>query len=206
MKKARIVLFPALAVLVSAGLCGQAQAAGIKLAKGALPTITATEKRVPATQPDTVAAIAGGPVWWGQPIGSCFAGTPGATCAGDPAGGVNVGYPLSYWPVSGSGTGSSCTNVIKQDCGLLTVFAETGTASGAVSANFTIKQGSTTIYTKTLTNASLGGFTAVANQVLALTGGAFHLKTTAKAGTATLTAHMKVGSSVSTSTTTIELE
>jgi len=205
MTKVRVFLFAALAVAVAFGVCGPAQAAGIKLAHGALPTVTIIENRVPATSPDTVAAIAGGPVWWGQPIGACFAGTPGATCAGDPAGGVDVGYPLSYWPVGGPGGTSSCNNVVTQDCGLLTVFANTGTASGAVSANFIIKQGATTIYKKTLTNASLGGFSAGANEILALTGGAFHLKATAKAGTATLTAHMKVGSSVSTSTATIDL-
>jgi hypothetical protein len=206
MTKVRVFLFAALAVAVALGVSGPAQAAGLKLAHGALPTVTIIENRVPATNPDTVAAIAGGPVWWGQPIAACFAGTPGATCAGDPAGGVDVGYPLAYWPVGGSGTGSTCNNVVKQDCGLLTVFAETGTAVGAVSANFIIKQGATTIYKKTLTNASLGGFTTTApNEILALTGGAFHLKATAKAGTATLTAHMKVGTAVSTSTATIDL-
>ena len=206
MTKVRVFLFAALALIVALGVSGPAQAAGIKLVNGTLPSVTIIENRVPATNPDAVAAIAGGPVWWGTGIGACFAGTPGASCAGDPAGGVDVGYPYSYWPISGSGTGSQCNNVIKQYCGQMVVFAQTGTASGALSANFIIKQGSTTIYKKTITNASLGGATVPAGYVVALNGGYFHLKKTAKAGTATITAHMKVGTAVSTSTATIDLE
>jgi len=198
-----VFLFAALALALAVGVCGQAQAADVKLTHGALPTVVIMDNRVPATQPNATAVIAAGPTWWGNPDAPCFAGN--TDCASDPAGGVDVGFPFAYWEISGTGTGTTCNNVTIQECGTIVVFTNTGTGSGAVSAKFSIKQGKTTLYSKSFTNAKLGSPTAAPDQIIALDNGAFKLSTKAKTGTATITVSVKVGTTTATSKANIYL-
>ena len=140
MIRIRVFLFMGLAAIVAFGVCGQpAQAQDIQVREGTHDSMTAVDHWVPNASPDAT-ALAQGPVLWddGYQVPPCFG--PNAPCSSDPAGGVNVGYPIPFWSISGT---SSCK---KLACGEIDSFTETTSASGAVSATITIRQGKTVIY------------------------------------------------------------
>jgi hypothetical protein len=201
MTRIRVFLFTALAAIVAFGVCGQpAQAQDIQVVEDAHDSMTAVGHWVPNASPDA-AALAQGPVLWDNGVQEppCFG--PNAPCSGDPAGGVNIGYALPYWPVSGAGTGKTCTNVKKQACGQIDSFTETTTATGAVSATITIKQGKTVVYSHKATG--LGTITA--GKILVVSVAGIKLKAAAKAGSAVITVVTTVGTSKSTGKATIYL-
>jgi hypothetical protein len=192
-------VFTALAVIIALGACGQqALALDIAVRDGISASMTTIDHWVPNASPDA-AAVVNGPVMWdsGALVPPCFA--PTAPCTADPAGGVNVGYPLSFWPINGSGT--NCNNVTLQACGQIDSFIESNTGKGEVSATITIKQGTTTIFSYTA--SKLG--TAKAGEIIAVSVAGIQLDATAKAGTAVITVVTTVGKAKSTGTTTIVL-
>jgi hypothetical protein len=195
-------LFAALALALAVGVSGQAQAADL-INHSLKPSVKVFEHWTPNGNPDTAAALPG-PTTWAAPIAVCFA--PNAPCSSDPVGGVNMGYAISYWPISGTGTGTTCTNVSKQECGSIVGFSESTTASGALSAKITFKQGTKTVGTITITNADLGGATVAAGNVVAIQSGGFKLKSTAKAVATTITFATKIGTSTATSKATVYLD
>jgi len=140
-------------------------------------------------------------VMWddGVQVPPCFA--PTAPCTADPAGGVNVGYPLPFWPINGSGTGTTCNNVTLQACGQIDSFIETNTGKGKVGAKITITQGTTTIFT--YSNTDIG--TAKAGEIIAVSVAGIQLDATAVAGTAVITVVTTVGKATSTGKATIVL-
>lgn len=176
----------ALAAIVALGVCGQpAQAQD---------SMSAVDHWVPNASPDA-SALAQGPVIWddGAQVPPCFGGA--AKCSSDPAGGVNVGFPIPFWSISGSGSCKSGT------CGQIDSFTETTSASGAVSATVTIKQGKTVIYSHK--TGSLG--TTTAGKVLVVSVAGIKLKAAAKAGSAVITVVTTVGTSKSTGKATVYL-
>jgi hypothetical protein len=201
MTKIRMFLIAALAVIVALGVCGQpAQAQSVTVRNGTHASVISIGHWVPNASPDA-AAVVNGPVMWddGVQVPPCFA--PNAPCTADPAGGLNVGYPLPFWPINGSGTGDTCNNVTLQACGQIDSFIETNTGSGKVSATITIKQGTTTIFT--YSTGDIG--TATAGEIVAVSVDGIQLDATATAGTAVITVVTKVGKAKSTGKATIVL-
>jgi hypothetical protein len=201
MTKIRMFMIAALAAIVAFGVCGQpAQAQDIAVRNGTHASLISIGHWVPNASPDA-AAVVNGPVMWddGAQEPPCFG--PNAPCTTDPAGGVNIGYPLPFWPISGSGTGPTCNNVTLQSCGQIDSFIETNTASGKVSATITIKQGATTIFT--YSTGTIG--TASAGEIVAVSVAGIQLDATAVSGNATITVVTKVGAHPSTGKATINL-
>lgn len=195
MIRIRVFLFMGLAAIVAFGVCGQpAQAQDIQVREGTHDSMTAVDHWVPNASPDAT-ALAQGPVLWddGYQVPPCFG--PNAPCSSDPAGGVNVGYPIPFWSISGT---SSCK---KLACGEIDSFTETTSASGAVSATITIRQGKTVIYSHKATG--LGSVTA--GKVLVVSVAGIKLKAAAKAGAAVITVVTTVGTSKSTGKATVYL-
>ena len=198
MTKVRVFLFAALALVVALGVSGQAQAADIQVSHSA-GAVIAYDHWMPGAAPNATAPLLAGPVAWtdGATNPPCFA--PNAPCTGDPAGGVNVGSPIAYLPVTG-GTAKGCTNVKKQkDCGIITAFVETTTATGTGTAVATLKQGKTVVGTSRATLSTA----LSANTIYAIQINAPKLKAAAKAGAVTLSIKTTVGGDSATGTTTI---
>lgn len=182
--------------MVALGVCGQPALASDEDTAPGGPRVhmTTVDHYVPGT-PDAAAALIAGPVAWGYPPpvngppGSwpCFA--PNAPCTSDPAGGLLVGIPVQYWPISGS---ANCTMVA---CGQIYAMYQTTTASGTVAVSIIITQkattGSTTIFK--YSNANVGSAAASQIGVVSLTG--VQLMSTAVPGNATITVTTKVGAS-----------
>lgn len=201
MTKVRVFLFAALALLVVLGVSGQAQAADIHTTDGTSAHLFTYARPLGNIAPNTAALLAGMGGWDGYPVTGypCFA--PNSPCTTDAAGNVVMGIPLSFWPVAGSGTTSKCTNVKKQNCGQIFAFTQSTTASGAVSATISIKQGKTSVYTKKLTG--LG--TASAGDIIVVALDGPKLKAAAKAGVATITVVTTVGTAKASSKATVNL-
>jgi hypothetical protein len=201
MTKIRMFMIAALAALVAFGVCAQpAHADGISVRNGTSASLITVEHWVPNASPDA-AAVVNGPVMWddGAQVPPCFA--PASPCTADPTGGVNVGYPLPFWPINGSGTGTTCNNVTLQACGQIDSFIETNTGKGKVGAKITITQGTTTIFT--YSNTDIG--TAKAGEIIAVSVAGIQLDATAVAGTAVITVVTTVGKATSTGKATIVL-
>ena len=197
-----MLLFAMLAVIAAGGMCVQgALAADLQVTEEGHGAMSVLDHWVPNVDTATTAPVLQGPVMWddGTVEPPCFA--PNAPCSSDPAGGVNVGLGLSYWPIMGSGTGSTCNNVKKQACGQIDSFVETTTGSGAVSAKITITQGTTVIYSHSLTG--LGTVSAGKIVVVSLAG--IKLRSTAVAGKATIKVVTTVGTAKATGKTTVVL-
>jgi hypothetical protein len=197
MKKVRVFLFAALALALAVGVSGQAQAGDIKVSQGG--AVVAYDHWLPTANPNATGALLAGPVAWtdGAVNPPCFA--PSAPCTGDPAGGVNMGSPIGYLPISGT-SATNCSNVKKQkDCGIIVAFVETTTAAGTGTAVATLKQGTKVVGTsKTTLSTAL-----VANTIYAIQIAAPKLKATAKAGAVTLSIKTTIGTDTATGTTTI---
>ena len=162
--------------------------------------ITLTDHWVMGVTPDAAAAVLAGPVAFVAPPPSagpppswpCI--TPKAPCTSDPVGGILIGLPLQQWPISST---TNCTTVV---CGQIMAMFETTTGTGAVTANITIKQGTTTIYSK-----AAKGKAATANQVGVISVTGIKFATTAVAGAATVTVTTTVGTTKVAGKTTIYL-
>jgi len=199
MTKTRAFLYASLALFVALGVCGQQALAGDVGSHGETGIIL-TDHWTPGPVPEAAAAVLAGPVSFDVPPPSvgpppswpCVA--PKSPCTGDPAGGLLMGVPLQEAPITGT---NNCTMV---KCGQILAMFETTTATGAVSATITIKQGTTTIF-----SGKAKGATAKANQVgLVYLNGA-QLATTAVAGAATVTVTTTVGTTKVSGKTTIYL-
>lgn len=192
MKRIRSVLFTVLAVIVVVGVCGQPALAQDEDTAMESPQVhmATVDRYVPGT-PDTAAALLAGLVAWGYPppvngpppSWPCFA--PNAPCSSDPAGGLLVGIPVQYWPISGT---TNCTMV---PCGQIYALYQTTTASGTVGVTITIKQSTTTIFS--YANKNVGSASANQIGILNLTG--VQLMNTAIAGSATISVTTSVGQS-----------
>ena len=188
----------ALAVVIALGAWGRpAMAADIAVFDGIHVTVQASEHWVP----NATAALLQGPVMWdnGTVVPPCFGGN--SPCTTDPAGGVNIGFPIPFWPINGSGTGTTCNNVTLQACGQIDSFIQTNTAEGKIGATITITQGTTTIFT--YSNTDIG--TAKSGEVISVSVAGIELDATAIAGEATITVTTTVGKSKVSGKTTIVL-
>jgi len=194
-------LFAALAVAMVLGVSGQATAKDIPVSNGGGARLITYDHPAANVGPNVAAVVPVMSGWDIYPVTGypCFA--PASPCTTDPAGSVVMGVPVPYWPVSGSGTGTTCNNVKKQTCGQMFAYSQTTTGSGAVSAKITMKQGTTVVYTKSLTG--LG--TASAGQIVVVTLDGPKLNAKAKAGAAKLTIVTTIGTAKATSTATIQL-
>lgn len=194
MTKFRVFLFAAVAVAIALGTSGQAMASK--------PTVSVTMKDVrnpmPAGPNVTAPAIVGVTAFGLPPQTAgafpCFG--PNAPCTGDPAGGLLVGIPIQYVPISGT---TNCTTV---PCGQAYQTFQTTTGHGKLGLTITIKQGTTTIFT--FHNANVG--TAAANQIGIVDLNGLQLDTTAVAGNAIMTITTKVGTKSLTGKTTLVLQ
>jgi hypothetical protein len=199
MTKTRTFLFLALAVVVAFGVgARQAWAADDDSAKAGI--ILTDHDDAPDVNPLAAAAALAGPVGWVSfpptvgppPSWPCIA--PASPCTTDPKGGILIGVPLQQWPISGT------TNCTTEECGQIMAMFETTTGTGAVSAAITIVQGTTTIYSTTVS-----GTTAKAKQIGVVYVTGVQLDTTAKAGAATLTVTTTIGTTKVSGKTTIYL-
>ena len=151
MTKARIIMFAALAAIVTFGVCGQAQAqaAAITTPKAML---TAVQKTSGDVSPDGVSpavklpGLIGGELAMGvlppldgssYPYWPCLAG--GTDCSTIPGGGWVSGYPFMTWSLS------SCNGV---NCGQLTWWFQDNTTDSTddLVITLTAKQGANFIY------------------------------------------------------------
>jgi hypothetical protein len=98
------------------------------------------------------------------------------------------------YPTGQSAAARQDLQVKKQACGEIDSFTETTSATGAVSATITIRQGKTVIYSHKATG--LGTITA--GKILVVSVAGIKLKAAAKAGSAVITVVTTVGTSKST--------
>jgi len=202
MRRIRAFLFVGLVSMLALGVSRQQALAQDDDANLSNVHVTLSDHWVPGATPDTAAALLAGPVGLVAPPPSagpppswpCFA--PNSPCSSDPAGGLLIGLPLQQWPISGS---TNCTTV---PCGQIMAMFETTTATGSIGMTITIKQGTTTIYSKSV--HKLG--TAAANQVGVVDVTGIQFATTAVAGAATVTVTTTVGTAKVSGKTTIYLQ
>jgi len=202
MRRTRAFLLAALVSIAVVGLSPQ-RALAQDDANLSNVHVTLTDNEALGVAPDAAAAVLAGPVGFvlpppvagPPPSWPCIA--PNAPCTSDPAGGILIGLPLQQWPISGT---TNCTLV---PCGQIMAMFETTTGKGSVSFSVSIKQGTTTIYSKSFSKVA----TAKANQVGVVDVTGVQFDTTAVAGAATVTVTTAVGSSTAVSgKTTIYLQ
>jgi hypothetical protein len=201
MRRIRAFAFTALVSIVALGVSVQQAPAQDDDASLGNVHLTLTDHWVPGAVPEAAATVLAGPVGFvvpppvsgPPPSWPCIA--PKAPCSSDPAGGILIGLPLQQWPISGS---TNCTAV---PCGQIMAMFETTTGTGAISFTVTIKQGTTTIYSKS--SGKVG--TAKAHQVGVVDVTGVQFDTTAVAGAATVTVTTTVGTAKVSGKTTIYL-
>lgn len=201
MKSTRTFLFVAL-VSIAALVSAQQALAQDDDANPSNIHVTLRDHQMPGVTPDAVAAVLAGPVGFvlpppaegPPPSWPCFA--PKAPCSSDPAGGMLIGLPLQEWPISGA------TNCTTEPCGQIMAMFETTTGSGVVGVTVTIKQGTTTIYSKAAKKLEK----ATTNQIGVVDVTGIQFDATAVAGAATVTVTTTVGTAKVTGKTTIYLQ
>jgi len=152
MTKTRMIVFAALAVVLTLGVCGQAQAQDASPVTSHFHVATLGTVRVPhANVPDATTALNQGitAMGVGAPLDTggndtwpCFTGDPTdfPDCSSIAAGGIVLGIPVQNWSLA------DCTNATTGCGGQIYWTFEDDSAKGALIVSITVKQGTTTIF------------------------------------------------------------